>query len=639
MDSSPSRTGPPRAPLAFRVGIVGHRPDRLKSADLDALGRAIRELLDAVKREVVAVGAARAKLFDGAPPVLRAVSPLAEGSDRIFVEQALALGFELCCVLPFPRAEFERDFVAPKSLEDGSLARFGRLLTQAKTVFELDGIRADEVRAYGTGGRVVLNQSDLLLLVWDGRREGKLGGTEETMAEAQRRGVPVAWIDAKAPHAWQMIHPGEALPPDGGAQGARPAPGSTIEDLKAVVRDLLALPSPEPGPTDSKKPCGDEEHARGEPLDHLEDFHRERHPSWSCAIVWKAFRDVVAKKKWPSVSFRVECFDDAVRSEWPDDPGSAIGRLVAWLRRYYAWSDGLAILYAARYRSAFISAFLLAAVAVGMALLPVAANCDPHAPFEVCCNVLELIAIVLILLLVGFGTSKRWHERWVEYRLIAELQRHLRLVAPLGGARPFPQVAAHLATYGQPSTSWMGWYVRCVERAIGLPTAVVDRRHVDEALGQLLAEVERQVEFHAGATNNAHCIEVRLHHTGMGLLYATLAFCALHILWPWHEWEHGPLILTFFCGFLPALGAALAGILNQGEFRRIAKRSESMRQQLQRLLGPIRKLRERIATGKPASSQDSVEALALADEAARLMVMEVLDWRLLILDQPLRPPA
>ena len=41
---------------------------------------------------------------------MRVVSPLAEGTDRIFAEQALGLGFELCAVLPFPQAEFEKDF-------------------------------------------------------------------------------------------------------------------------------------------------------------------------------------------------------------------------------------------------------------------------------------------------------------------------------------------------------------------------------------------------------------------------------------------------------------------------------------------------------------------------------------------------
>lgn len=45
---------PPKARLAFRVGVVGHRPNRLKEADLPALSKLIRNVLATVKTEVAA---------------------------------------------------------------------------------------------------------------------------------------------------------------------------------------------------------------------------------------------------------------------------------------------------------------------------------------------------------------------------------------------------------------------------------------------------------------------------------------------------------------------------------------------------------------------------------------------------------
>ena len=84
----------------------------------------------------------------------------------------------------------------------------------------------------------------------------------------------------------------------------------------------------------------------------------------------------------------------------------------------------------------------------------------------------------------------------------------------------------------------------------------------------------------------------------------------------------------------------LAGIINQGEFRSLTNRSEAMREQLNLLLNETTNLREQIAsTPDSAKRQFSTQAVALASATAGLLVNEVLDWRVVLLDQPLRPPA
>src|SRR5262249_28349517 len=143
-------------------------------------------------------------------------------SDRLFAEQAINLGYELFCVMPFPQAEYEKDFAEGQSLERDSLTRFRKLLTRAEhetrlTRLELDGDRSDEGGAYGVGGRVVLNQPAVLVVGGDGDRQGKRGGTEEIFDAARRRGTPVVWIDAHAPHHWQIVdadRPLATVPPD-----------------------------------------------------------------------------------------------------------------------------------------------------------------------------------------------------------------------------------------------------------------------------------------------------------------------------------------------------------------------------------------------------------------------------------------
>jgi hypothetical protein len=92
-------TSSPKPPLAFRVGIVGHRPNRLQGANLEKLCEVFRKIMEAVEAEVREVEESQRDLFVPDAPALRAVSPLAEGKDRLFADQALGLGSELCCVL------------------------------------------------------------------------------------------------------------------------------------------------------------------------------------------------------------------------------------------------------------------------------------------------------------------------------------------------------------------------------------------------------------------------------------------------------------------------------------------------------------------------------------------------------------
>ena len=144
----------------------------------------LRCVLEEVQAEVFKMQLDEAKsLYSDKPPVLRAVSPLAEGSDRMFAEEALGLGYKLLCPMPFSQEEFEIDFLPPKTEEDQSRERFRKLLKQAGedvTKFELDGERSAEAEAYGAAGRVVLNQSDLLIAVWDGGKPAGGGGTVQT---------------------------------------------------------------------------------------------------------------------------------------------------------------------------------------------------------------------------------------------------------------------------------------------------------------------------------------------------------------------------------------------------------------------------------------------------------------------------
>ena len=105
-------TCPPKAQLALRIGVTGHRANRLAPADQPPISARIRETMEHIRNAVLAVldeSDARAA-YASEKPLLRVISPLAEGSDRLVAHVALDMGFDLQCLLPFQRDDYEKDF-------------------------------------------------------------------------------------------------------------------------------------------------------------------------------------------------------------------------------------------------------------------------------------------------------------------------------------------------------------------------------------------------------------------------------------------------------------------------------------------------------------------------------------------------
>jgi len=155
------------------VGVTGHRV----LAEVDRL----KDGLEQVVRRVQAA-------FPGDWTV---ASALAEGADRMVVRRLLARdGTRLLAVLPLPRHGYETGFADAVSTDE-----FGDLLRRADEVVEVASQPGHD-GAYEAAGLAVLQRSDVLIAVWDGQAAQGRGGTGGILAEARRRGLPVAWVHA-----------------------------------------------------------------------------------------------------------------------------------------------------------------------------------------------------------------------------------------------------------------------------------------------------------------------------------------------------------------------------------------------------------------------------------------------------------
>jgi hypothetical protein len=604
-----------RLPLSLRIGGIGHRPNRLPLEQGDAIEEQFATLLYAIRQAATGFQKAHGEFFAEQPVQLSAVTSLAEGGDRLFAQAAIRLGYALSCVLPFAQKRFEDDFSQANSLlpDRDSLAEFRALLQSAReggglTLFELDGERQAEDNRYQPAARTVLNQADLLFVVWDGERETRPGGTYATILEALASSIPVVWMPSQQPDNWCLLRTAQDLdtPPSAG----------NLAVLAAVVNSLLELPQSQ---------------------DRLAQFINEA-PATSGWSLWQVFRAVLGWR-WRGAHSH--------SSDKPAEEGADTlpATITTWLEQniepHYRRADALARCYGDRYRSAFLQSYALGVVAVFLALIPLGAGWTvaDHLLSMVACAVLELGIVLYIGLLVRRGNRQRWHQRWLEYRLVAELLRQQRLLLPLGSWRSIASNPAHLLQYGTAEGTWMYWYVRNISRTAGVPNAVINDDYLQGYCAEVRGLVEEQWQFHEHCAERDERIEHRLHRTGLVLFAVTAAIIAVHAVELMLEGmrgaegvAHGTHWMAVLCALLPATGAAFAAINNQGEFNRIAKRAQAM----ERRFG---ELREQTAQWGDSVALSSTTLLLLAHQISQMMVAEVLDWRVVLLDRPLVMPA
>jgi hypothetical protein len=225
---SPARH--PSSP-GLRIGVSGHRVPPKLPEESEAPLRAL------VDRTLAAIAATARKANTASTLVI--VSSLAEGSDRIVAAAGLAAGFALQAVLPFEKAEYERDFETPMSRSE-----FEELLGRACDVFELDGAADERPRAYEAAGLFMLANIDVLVAIWDGGVAAGIGGTAQIVERAIADGIAVVWIEPSHPNAMQISWPGSGAAPARATAGLKntfhPADVPTIA---RAVEDILTSPT------------------------------------------------------------------------------------------------------------------------------------------------------------------------------------------------------------------------------------------------------------------------------------------------------------------------------------------------------------------------------------------------------------
>ena len=153
----------------FVVGFTGHR----HLEDPVAVGKIIRAEL--------------ALLQEKQGGLIAGYTSVAIGADTLFAEACLTLNIPWTAALPFSPDEFRDDF----SAAEWSCA--SDLLKRALEV-EICGTADDRTAAYLRCGLRTVDQSDLVMAVWDGKPARGEGGTGEVVAYARKQKKPLILI-------------------------------------------------------------------------------------------------------------------------------------------------------------------------------------------------------------------------------------------------------------------------------------------------------------------------------------------------------------------------------------------------------------------------------------------------------------
>jgi hypothetical protein len=310
-------------------------------------------------------------------------------------------------------------------------------------------------------------------------------------------------------------------------------------------------------------------------------------------------------------------------------PPSQLLPLIESIAPAYQRFDKRAIHFGHRYRSGFWAIYLLSALAVLFAVLPLALGWDSnrHAlhPYSGVWAVGEVAIIGTVSAIYWLGIRRDWQGQWLRARTTAELTWYLPLLAPLlDFARPQPEPNWYLRVMDP------GQHLRGADDVASLcarhePLArtLLEHAWADRGFSSSYAQwtidlLAAQKHYHQSIAIKQHALLHRVHALNSWLFGLTalgaLIHLILHTLWL-------SLITTFF----PALGASLHGALAQSEAYRLGATSERL---VVDLHGAIARIELALPADGPAPDTGALKA---AIEAAIALILEEhQDWHMLV---------
>ncbi len=311
------------------------------------------------------------------------------------------------------------------------------------------------------------------------------------------------------------------------------------------------------------------------------------------------------------------------------EPPSRLRPLIESLSSAHAEFDTHAIAFGHRYRSGFWAIYLLSAMAVLCAMMPLALGWDDRSnymhDYAGGWVFAEILVIAGVAAIYWRGHRNDWQGGWLRARTVAELTSYLPLIAPLvdfsksdlepswyaraglrGQHLATPEVVAELCQINESRAREL------------LGDAWSDPQFVDAYADWAVGILRSQQAYHVRVARRSHLIQHRIHRVTTTLFaltaLAAVAHLVLHTRW-----------ISMITTVLPALAAALHGALAQSEAYRLESASERVAFEIQKAAAEI------TASLNSGAAETRVERFKAAiRDAVGLILQEHQDWYMLV---------
>ncbi len=634
------------------LGITGHRAS---NPSYCAHAEAIAAALAALFAQIDDIAAT----LPGTRGAVRLHSLLVDGTDQIAADLALTRGWELAVPLPFGAALNCAINAHPKALADADALLAGRgasdpaveakaaairHITARASLFELadrdaevaalwrasladpdDRVAARAFEALASdnvalAGRVMIERTDLVIAVWDGKVANLPGGTGHTVAAALAMGAPVLLIDPAVPGTWRILGRPEEL-----GQPALPVEPD-LARLDAIIRAAVVCEGWSPAllAKEQWRPRSSRAFGLYRRIERV--FGGGGNPFGSLRVSYEAPGAIAGGSEAGLV---------AAAAAMPGGDPKVTRQLAEDVLPMFAWADGIANRLADAYRSGMTVNFALAAMAVmvGILFMPTGLM-----EYKWVFALVELLLLAGILVMTAAGSRLGWHRRWFAMRRVAEYLRHAPSLLLMGVTRP---------TGRWPRSDRVEWpehFARHALRDVGLPQVAVTKSYLRSGLaGVVMPHVIAQAAYHVLKADRLKTVHHRIDKVAETCFALAVASVAAYLglkglgiagLVPKHLAGDLSPIFTF-CGVaFPTLGANLSGIRFFGDFERFAAISRVAAEKLREIetrIGLLLSGDESALTY--AAAADLIHAL---DEA---VVEEIASWQAVFGAKHLALPA
>jgi len=565
---------PKPVPYTLRIGVTGHR----KLVNADAITVSVENLLLGIKQSLekgmsdlyqpqtigiskwqrmesrLACSIKRTLAISGILPKLtetirqtplnwRVITSLAKGADRIVARSAMDnLNASIEVILPFDINDYRKDFNTPDDL-----AEFNQFISRAENNSTLQNISFPDYKSreegYEQAGIEVVDSCEILLVVWDGKPARGHGGTARIIKYACSVNRPVIWINA--------LQPG--LPPvliSDIQSNAEIPEGNSPEDLQVIKKPLPKYAA--------------EWSAR---YMQVAEYNRDR------AFRQKDFESILQSN--------LDKLEKARENTGmlPEE----INPFINYLLPHYSRADLLAIKYQKLHIRSATWLYRLAAIAVSVAVLQTL-----YLPSQTGWVMLEILSLLSAIVWFRISIIHHWHEKWLNYRHLAERIRIL-LFHSLGGKQSIiPSVLSQqLPFYPGPG----GWVLDVSEQIKkGIPTAKIPEARIQDVKKIVLEGwITEQVKYHHSNAFRNSQLARKDHLLIGGMLFATLVAAVLHLVKAFHPVFLENLIIAVVI-ILPSFAAAQHAIGSIHDYERIATRSARMKEILLSLQSSINRV-------------------------------------------------